>query len=240
MPYCQRRIKVQWNLIENMNNITRLIISFTRYVVLCYRLYWGQPTFDMSSRPRQRYLLYSLTRLPTGCSVVFYTSTRIYIYGKQLWFRAMSMSAIKLYFIVSVPRLSCMGMDSTNEGQPYNVPLHWASVDWYRVHWNATGMSLVDPVYTGIPLGVLANPCKVHWNTPLEKLWNCPTLECHWRNFDNVRLHWNTTGRTVAQTHTHAHIVKQSSIHVSLKWQDGRTPVSKGTGLCVFTTGRPL
>ena len=27
----------------------------------------------------------------------------------------------------------------------------------------------------------------------------------------------------------------QSSIHASLKWQDGRTPVSKWTGLCIFS-----
>ena len=36
---------------------------------------------------------------------------------------------------------------------------------WSSVHWNATGMPLVDPVYTGIPLGHLANTCRVHWNT---------------------------------------------------------------------------
>ena len=40
------------------------------------------------------------------------------------------------------------------------IPLPWASV-----HWNATGMSLVDPVYIGMPLGDPANSCKVHWNT---------------------------------------------------------------------------
>ena len=52
------------------------------------------------------------------------------------------------------------------------------------VHWNATGMSLVDPVNTGIPLG---------------------DLEHQWRNYSSP--------------HTQAHIVKQSSIHASLKWQ---------------------
>ena len=49
---------------------------------------------------------------------------------------------------------------------------------------------------------------------PLEKLsWSCPTLGCHWRNSNFCSLHWNTTGRTVT-----AH-----------------TPVSKWTGLCIFS-----
>ena len=51
------------------------------------------------------------------------------------------------------------------------------------VHWNSTGMPLVDPEYTGIPLGDPASTCMVHLNTtgktylklshtgmPLEKL----------------------------------------------------------------------
>ena len=36
---------------------------------------------------------------------------------------------------------------------------------WSSVHWNATGMPLAEPVYTGIPLGDPENTCKVHWNT---------------------------------------------------------------------------
>ena len=51
---------------------------------------------------------------------------------------------------------------------PYPEPVY---TGWSSVHWNATGMPLVDPVYTGIPL---------------EKLsWNSRTLECHWRNLLN-------------------------------------------------------
>ena len=63
---------------------------------------------------------------------------------------------------------------------PYPEPVY---TGWSSVHWNATGMPLVDPVYTGIPLGHPANTCRVHWNTtgktwlkqphtgmPLEKL----------------------------------------------------------------------
>ena len=63
---------------------------------------------------------------------------------------------------------------------PYPEPVY---TGWSSVHWNATGMPLADPVYTGIPLGDPANTCKVHWNTtgknlaetahtgmPLEKL----------------------------------------------------------------------
>ena len=97
---------------------------------------------------------------------------------------------------------------------------------WSNVPWKATGMPLVDPVYTGITLGDLANTAG-YTKTPLEKLsWNCPTLECHWRN---------TIGGTVTSTCTQAQIVKQSSIHASLKWQDGGTSSSKWTGLCKFT-----
>ena len=104
---------------------------------------------------------------------------------------------------------------------PYPEPVY---TGWSSLHWNATGMPLVDQVYTGIPLGVSANTCRVHWNTtgkiietvphwnatgepltifayigtPLEKLsWNCPTLGCNWKNFNFCSLHWNTTGGTV-------------------------------------------
>ena len=60
-----------------------------------------------------------------------------------------------------------------------------------------TGMPLVDPVYTGILLGDPANAAG-YTGTPLEKRsWNCPTLECHWRNSDHWSLLWNTIGGTV-------------------------------------------
>ena len=90
------------------------------------------------------------------------------------------------------------------------------------VHWNATGMALVDSVYNGIPL---------------EKLsWIRPTLECHRRNSYFCSLHWNTTGGTVtAHTRPDTYLSMQGSIHASLKWQAGRTPVSKWTGLCIFS-----
>ena len=45
---------------------------------------------------------------------------------------------------------------------PYPEPVY---TGWSSVHWNATGMPMVDPVYTGIPLGHPANTCRVHWNT---------------------------------------------------------------------------
>ena len=105
-----------------------------------------------------------------------------------------------------------------------------------------------DPVYTGIPLGNPANTCnRVHWNITGEKLsWNCPTLECNWRDSNFCGLQRNATGGTVTapaprlpHIHTHAHtqthIVKQSSIRASLKWQDGGTPISKWTDLCKFS-----
>ena len=116
---------------------------------------------------------------------------------------------------------------------PYPEPVY---TGWSRVHWNATGMPLVDPVYTG---------------TPLEKLsWNSPTLECHCRNLVESTPHWDATGETLTFTAytgtpleglwqpTHAPRIWfsiQSSIHASLKWQDGGTPVSKWIGLCIFS-----
>ena len=98
-------------------------------------------------------------------------------------------------------------------------------------------MSLVDPVYTGIPLGDPANICRVHWNTtgkmllkqshtemPLEKFWwFSPTLGHHWKILVETAQH------------TQTRIVKQRSIHASLKWQDGGTAIIKWTGLCKFS-----
>ena len=45
---------------------------------------------------------------------------------------------------------------------PYPEPMY---TGWSSVHWNASGMPLVDPVYTGITLGHPANTCRVHLNT---------------------------------------------------------------------------
>ena len=90
---------------------------------------------------------------------------------------------------------------------PYPEPVY---TGWSSVHWNATGMLLVDPVYTGIPL---------------EKLsWNSPTLECHWRNLVESAPHWDATGETLTfaaytgtpleglwqPTHAPTHIVKHA------------------------------
>ena len=90
---------------------------------------------------------------------------------------------------------------------PYPEPVY---TGWSSVHWNATGMPLVDPVYTGIPL---------------EKLsWNSPTLECHWRNLVESAPHWDATGETLTfaaytgtpleglwqPTHAPTHIVKHA------------------------------
>ena len=51
----------------------------------------------------------------------------------------------------------------TGRSFPYPEPVH---TGWSSVHWNATKMPLVDPVYTGISLGDPANTCRVHhWKT---------------------------------------------------------------------------
>ena len=90
---------------------------------------------------------------------------------------------------------------------PYPEPVY---TGWSSVHCNATGMPLVDPVYTGMPL---------------EKLsWNSPTLECHWRNLVESAPHWDATGETLTfaaytgtpleglrqPTHALTHIVKHA------------------------------
>ena len=64
---------------------------------------------------------------------------------------------------------------------PSPKPVHNS---WSSVHCNATEMSLVDPVYTGLPLGDPAYACRIHWNTT-EK------------NLVETAPHWNVTGETV-------------------------------------------
>ena len=111
--------------------------------------------------------------------------------------------------------------------------------------------TLAGPVYTWMPL-------DCHWftqrilagytGTPLEKLsWNSPTLERHWRNLVETAPHWDATEETLSFAAytgtpleglwqlTHAPTHMQSSIHASLKWQDGGTLVSKWTGLCILS-----
>ena len=106
---------------------------------------------------------------------------------------------------------------------------------WSIVHWNTTGMSWFDQVYTVMPLVDPVNTFRVHWNTTAKIIWNCPPLECHLRNSDYCSLHWNTTEGTVTAPHTQKHIVKHSSFHASLKWQNRGTPSSNWTGLCKFS-----
>ena len=77
------------------------------------------------------------------------------------------------------------------------------------VRWDATGMLLVDPVYTGVPLGDPANIAG-HTGTPLKNLVEAATLECLWKNSDYCSLRWNTTGWTItAPTHTQAHMISR-------------------------------
>ena len=58
---------------------------------------------------------------------------------------------------------------------------------------------------------------------PLEKLY-------HFAAFTGTPLEG-----LLQPAHAPTHIVKQSSIHASVKWQDGGRPVSKCTGLCKFS-----
>ena len=63
---------------------------------------------------------------------------------------------------------------------PYPEPVY---TGWSSVHWNATGMLPVDPVYTG----------NTTW-PPSEYLQS--TLEHHWKNLVETAQHWNATGKT--------------------------------------------
>ena len=114
---------------------------------------------------------------------------------------------------------------------PYPEPVY---TGWSSVHWNATGMPLIGPVYTGY-----------HWEiqqifigytrTLLEKIvetdpyWNATgqTLTIfaytgnHWKNLVETVPHWDATEETLTfvaytgtpleglqqPTHTQAHIV---------------------------------
>ena len=61
-----------------------------------------------------------------------------------------------------VPQSACSGNSPMMLHSPFPEPVY---TGWSSVHWNATGMPLVDPVYPGIPLGDPVNICRVHWNT---------------------------------------------------------------------------
>ena len=116
------------------------------------------------------------------------------------------------------------------------LPLPWASVHWLvqctlECHWNATGWPSVHGDTTWRPSDYLQ-----------------ATLEHHWKNLLETAPHWNATGETLTfaaytgtpleglwqTTHALSHIVKQSSMHASLKCHVGGTPVSKWTGFCKF------
>ena len=114
------------------------------------------------------------------------------------------------------------------------VPLPWASVHWQvectlECHWLTQCTLGYHWATQRIPAG--------YTGTPLEKLsWDSP--------------HWNATGETLtfaAYTGTpleglwqptqpgHIWLSMRSRIHASLKWQNGGTPVSKWSGLFIFS-----
>ena len=106
------------------------------------------------------------------------------------------------------------------------LEFHWLTQCTLGYHW-ATQRILAG--YTGTPWKNLVETAP-RWNAtgetlmPLEKLQLLqPTLEHHWRDCDSPH------------TPRHIYLSMQSSIHASLKWQDGGTLVSKWTGLCIFS-----
>ena len=125
--------------------------------------------------------------------------------------------------------------EPVNTGPGYiGMPLecHWLIQCTLGYHW-ATQQIFAG--YTGTQLGNLS--------------WNSPTLECHWKNLVESASHWDATGDTLTfaaytgtpleglwqPTHAPKQLSMQSSIHASLKWQDGGTPISKWTGRCIFS-----
>ena len=71
-------------------------------------------------------------------------------------------------------------------------PLPWVSVHWLvlECQWNAIGRPSVHWNTTGRPSEYLQG----HWNTTGKKhSWNCPILECDWRNWllnPTLEHHW--------------------------------------------------
>ena len=105
------------------------------------------------------------------------------------------------------------------------------------------------PVNTGKPLEChWVTQCTLGYHWAIQSILQ-GTLEHHWKNLIETAPHWNDTGEnlTIAAyigtplegrsqpTHPQAHIVKQSSIHASLKGQDDGAWSSKWTGLCKFS-----
>ena len=104
---------------------------------------------------------------------------------------------------------------------------HWLVQCTLECHW----MAQCTLEYHWVTHRILAG----YTGTPLEKFnWNCSTLECHRRNLllqPTLEHRW----RDCNSSHTQVHIVKQSSIHASYKWQDDVTLSSNRTGLCKFS-----
>ena len=97
---------------------------------------------------------------------------------------------------------------------PYSEPVY---TGWSSLLWNATGMPLVDPVYTGRP------------NEYLQS-----TLEHHWKSLVETAPDWDATGETVTfaaytgtplegllqPTHAPTHIVKACRVASIPVWND--------------------
>ena len=95
-------------------------------------------------------------------------------------------------------------------------------------------MPLIDSVYTGIPLSDSANIAG-YTGTPLEKVETAPHWNATWEILTTAAYTGTPLAGLYQPPHTQAYIVKQSSIHTSLKWPDGGTPSSTWTGLCIFS-----
>ena len=139
--------------------------------------------------------------LPPVCVLCLFCTGQIYPCHSGLLRRHLEINAIVPVILNDYQKLW------VNWHTPYPEPVY---TGWSSVHWNATGMPLVDPVYTG---------------TPLEKLsWYRPKVECHWRNLVESAPHWKATGETLTfaaytgtpleglwqPTHAPTHIVKHA------------------------------
>ena len=130
-----------------------------------------------------------------------------------------------------------------------HIETRWLYDCWIVTPLTLSQCTLAGPVYTGMPLEChLLTQCTLgyHWATQ-RVLAGYTRLNTTGKKVETAP-HRNATGETLTiaaytgtplglqqSTNIQAHIVKQNSIHASLKWQDGGTTISKWAALCKFS-----
>ena len=93
----------------------------------------------------------------------------------QHWFRQWLVDEQATHYELTLTLSQCTLTGSMCTGMP--LEYHWLTQCTLGYQWATQRILTGD---TGTPLGKLS--------------WNCPILECRWRNSDYCSLHWNTTG----------------------------------------------